>query len=292
MEHGSKDIAESSGWLARHLATVHEMVPDTEIRALNINEIEPTVLHEGDRIFSSAYPGDVKFAGNYYTIDTAAIQDTYLRQYQRLRDDTRASVRDGVRAIDNIVSYDLGGYVPSLGVVYDDSQFGKGMKSTAALMKADAGIEIFHIDIYGWDTHIDQGTTDGVLNAKMLDLSRNVTSLYRDLMATGVTNWTLVILSEFGRRVNENGGYGCEHGEGNAMIVVSPNLSTSAGGRVVTTWPGISVQDRTANDGLKPTRDDRDIWCEILQKRLGNPNMNFVFPGYAPTQQNILFDAA
>lgn len=290
MEQGETGLGGNGGWLARHLATSDEMKLDAEIRALNLAGGLPTVLTQGQKVLTSNYPDELAIGGNWPEVDTEAIKQTYLRQYMRLRDETRSAVRDGVRATLRIQQVNVAQYNSASSVVYDGSTFGRVMKSVAALMKADIGIEIFHTEIGGWDTHIEQGTNDGLLASKMEDLSRGITSLYRDLMADGITNWTLVVISEFGRRINENGGEGCEHGEGNTMMVLSPNLKSTAGGKVLTDWPGIEVENRTQHDGLKPTTDDRDVWAEIVEKRLGNPNIGFIFPGYTPQKTNLLFE--
>lgn len=291
MEYGGIANGSQGGWIARHLATVEELEADATIRALNLAATQPTALHGAPKVYTTLDPAYSEYGGWMGDFDTNAVKASLLRQYMRLRDNTRASVRDGVRAVEKIQSLGINGYVPSSGVVYDTSQFGTAMKSTAALMKADIGVEVFHVDITGWDTHVEQGTVSGLLNNKMSDLSRNITALYRDLMQSQVTNWTLVVISEFGRRINENGGRGCEHGEGNTMFVVSPNLKPTAGGKILTDWPGIAPGDRTAHDGLEPTTDDRDVWAEIITKRLNNPNLSKVLPGYSPVKRDLLFAA-
>lgn len=292
MAHGSQDVGVASGWLARHLSTVDEMVADAAIRTMNFSDVQPLALAKADRMFTSSNPSSVKYGGTFSNLDTAQVQATFLRQYLRLRDDTKRAVRDGVRATDMVQQLNIASYAPASGVIYDNTEFGNAMKATAAMMKADIGIEVFHADIRGWDTHVEQGTTNGLLATKMENLATNVTALYRDLMASNITNWTIVIFSEFGRRINENGGHGCEHGEGNTMLVLSPNLATTTGGKVKANWPGIAPSDRTYYDGLRPTLDDRDVWCEILKKRLNNQNTNIVFPNFTPTTPNILFPAA
>lgn len=291
MEYGGVNNGTQGGWIARHLATSDELELDASIRALNFAATKPIALHGAPKVFTTLDPSSTEYGGYMGDFDTNGAKATLLKQYMRLRDETRSSVRDGVRAVEKIQSLGINGYLPSSGIVYDSSQFGTAMKSTAALMKADIGVEVFHVDITGWDTHVEQGTVGGLLDSKMADLSRNVTALYRDLMQSGITNWTLVVLSEFGRRINENGGRGCEHGEGNTMFVISPNLKSTAGGKVLSEWPGIAPANRTRNDGLRPTTDDRDIWAEIIKKRLNNPNLNKVMPGYTPVKKDLLFAA-
>ena len=61
-----------------------------------------------------------------------------------------------------------------------------------------------------------------------------------------------------------------------------------AGGRVITkNWPGLAREQLESGQDLKVTVDYRDILAEIVQKRLGNPNLGFVFPSWTPTMLNV-----
>ena len=292
MQQGEVTQSGNGGWLARHLASVDEVVPDAEIRAMNLHPTKPVVLHGGEKVFTAWRADEVKYGGSFGSFNTSSVKEMYLRQYMRLRDRSRSAVRDGVRAANLISQMDLVNYVGGPGIVYDNSDFGHSMRCMAGMMKADDGIEVFFTNIVNWDTHVEQGTVGGTLDTKMNDLARNVTMFYRDMMNAGITNWTIVVVSEFGRRINENGGHGTEHGEGNTMLVLSPNLKASAGGKIITDWPGIEVENRTRHDGLRPTTDDRDVWAEILTKRLENPNLEYIFPDHEVQKTDLLFEAA
>ena len=86
---------------------------------------------------------------------------------------------------------------------------------------------------------------------------------------------TVVVMSEFGRRVFENADSGTDHGHGNNMLVLSGNATGGLHG----TWPGLA--DAQLNDGdVEVTTDFRRVLSEILIRRLGNPHLGTVFPGY------------
>ena len=91
-------------------------------------------------------------------------------------------------------------------------------------------------------------------------------------------NVTVVVMSEFGRRIKENAALGTDHGHGNMMMVMGNGIQ---GGQVVADWPGLHGDQRVGPGDLAITTDYRDVLAEIIVNRLNNPNVAEVFPGYA-----------
>ena len=152
----------------------------------------------------------------------------------------------------------------------------------AQLIKSDVGLEIACLDIGGWDTHEDQGGTQGQMAANLDDLARGLGAFYADLRDFR-SEVTVVTMSEFGRRANENASAGTDHGHGNCMFVVGGGLN----GGVYARWPGL--QDDMLDDGdLAITTDYRDVLAEILANRARNPAIDQIFPDFTPTPQGIL----
>ena len=89
---------------------------------------------------------------------------------------------------------------------------------------------------------------------------------------------TLVVKSEFGRRVAENGSAGTDHGHGGVMMVLGGNVN---GGQVHGQWPGLDPVS-LGNGDLPITTDYRDVLAEILALRLGNTSLQDVFPQHTP----------
>ncbi len=109
-------------------------------------------------------------------------------------------------------------------------------------------------------------------------------AFYADVIASGFPV-TVVVVSEFGRNVRENGSGGTDHGRGTTMFAMGKGI---AGGRVLTkNWPGLAKENLEAGQDLKVTVDYRDILSEIVQNRLGNPNLGFVFPSWTPTTLGV-----
>ena len=161
------------------------------------------------------------------------------------------------------------------------------MKQIAQLVKADVGLEVACIDLGGWDTHANQVTaadpTVGNMANRLRSLSTGVSALITDLQdrfdATEKDKQgiTVVVMSEFGRRVMENGGLGTDHGHGNAMFTFGRGIN---GGKVYTNpWPGLADENLDRGD-LKGTTEYRDVLGEILEKRVGNDRVGEVFPDH------------
>ncbi len=85
---------------------------------------------------------------------------------------------------------------------------------------------------------------------------------------------TLLTISEFGRRVAENGSRGADHGHGNAMLLLGGGVR---GGKVYAKWPGLAPAALVAGD-LAATTDYRSVIGEVLQKRCGLGSLSDVFP--------------
>jgi uncharacterized protein (DUF1501 family) len=85
----------------------------------------------------------------------------------------------------------------------------------------------------------------------------------------------LVAMTEFGRRVRENSGLGTDHGRAGVMLVLGGGVR---GGKVFARWPGLEPHQLEEPGDLRVTTDYREVLAEVVQKRLGNPNVARVFP--------------
>src|SRR5262249_30240053 len=118
----------------------------------------------------------------------------------------------------------------------------------------------------------------------MQDFSNSLGAFYADVITTGYSV-TVVAFSEFGRNVRENGSQGTDHGRASALFAMGKGI---AGGRVlVKNWPGLAKENLDSGEGIKVTIDYRDILSEIVQNRLGNTNLGFIFPSWTPTMLGV-----
>jgi uncharacterized protein (DUF1501 family) len=170
-------------------------------------------------------------------------------------------------------------YTPA--AVYPETELGAALRDVARLIKAKVGLATAAVDCGDWDMH--EGLGAAVKGQRMYDnlteLALALAAFAADLGPEGLKSVTLLTVSEFGRRVQENGSRGADHGHGNAMLLLGGGVK---GGKVYAKWPGLAPAALVAGD-LAVTTDYRSVIGEILQKRCGIGSLAEVFPAVAPS---------
>jgi uncharacterized protein (DUF1501 family) len=286
MEVGKpRDPNLGSGWLGRHLATTPPVNQNAPLRAVGLNYGLQQTLKGGPKALPIPDLDRFGFTGNAGTLPQ---RSQWLQQrYEQTGDPLKSNARHTQATIDLLDRIDFANYVPAGGAVYpnDSFRFGYAMKSVAALIRADVGVEAVHLDLGGWDTHAAQGVFSGTMANLMDALAKALAALHKDLFAANRRDFTVAVLSEFGRVVAENGSGGTDHGHGNSAMFLGGNVR---GGRVLANWPGLARDQLHDGQDLRVTIDYRDLLAEIVQKRLGNSNLGVVFPDYTPTFRGIV----
>lgn len=273
-----------TGWLGRHLATVPPLKADAPLRALAISGAVPNTLWGAPKTIPSANPANFSIGGGTATRDDrlALLAADYAGTAQPMR----SVALDTVSTIALMRQVNITGYRPANGATYPTSNFGQALRSAAAMIKADVGVEAVTVDRGGWDTHASQGTTTGSMANSMRDLADALGAFHADVIqGTQASRVTVVVISEFGRNVRENGTQGTDHGRGSAMFAMGRNIG---GGRVLTqNWQPLVRENLELGQDVKVTIDYRDILSEIVRVRLGNPNVGLVFPDFVPVNRRV-----
>jgi uncharacterized protein (DUF1501 family) len=276
-----------TGWLGRHLASVPPLRTAAPLRALGLSSGLPQTLYGAPRALPIADPTNFGIVGGAATRDARA--EWLTGDYSLTIDPLRSAALDVSNTLKLLRTVDFANYRPANAAAYPNSGFGRSLRSTAALIKADVGIEAVQVDIGGWDTHQNQDPVNatGSMYRTMQDFSNSIGAFWADvLQGSGTYRVTLVAISEFGRNVRENGSLGTDHGRAGAMFVLGAGI---AGGRVLTVnWPGLAREQLESGQDLRVTLDHRDVLAEIVSKRLGNPNLATVFPDYTPTFRGVV----
>ncbi len=203
---------------------------------------------------------------------------TFESLYAEARDRVLGGTgREAFDAMKTLKAADPSRYEPEHGADYPRTPFGQALKQIAQLVKADVGLEVAFAEIGGWDTHVNQGSSQGQLATRLDDFARGLSALVVDL-GERMSDTVVLTMSEFGRAVNENGNRGTDHGHGNAMMVIGGGVR---GGQVHGRWPGLSVDRRYEGRDLAVTTDFRDVFGEIVVRHLGVADPRPIFPGYA-----------
>ena len=268
------------GWLGRHLRNTPPL-GNGPLRGLTVDWSMPLSCQGGPQMAAANDPASQPFPGN--ALSALRRRHRLESMYEKAGLPLSEGGLNGLTMLDVVAGVDFKHYVPANGAVYPGSTFGTGLMRIATLIKANVGLEVFTIDIEGWDTHIDMGPVDGVLHLLLTDLCDSLEAFYLDL-GSQMDGVVVAVMSEFGRRVAENASAGTDHGHGNCMILMGGHVD---GGRVLThNWPGLAPTNLDAGE-LAITIDYRDILAEILVNRLAEPDISSVFPNYTPVFRGI-----
>lgn len=268
MERGLKNQADSTGggWLGRHLTT--SSGSPSPLRAVAFSSIMPDSL--GGAIGATALSSLAEFRL------AEGLEIEHLRKlYARGDGPIDQAGRETLQVLDSLNRVDPRGYQPEHGAAYPDHPTSQALREVAFLIKQEMGLEVACLDVGNWDTHVAQGQTEGWLSSLLGDLGRSVAAFRKDLGSRS-KKVTVVVQTEFGRRVAENSGLGTDHGAGGVLFVLGGGVK---GGKVYADWPGL-VPDKLVGPGdLKVTTDYRDVLAELLAARFGNHRTAEVFPG-------------
>ncbi len=274
---GEKQIA--SGWIARHLLTA-PWENESPFRAIGIGVGLQASLRGPVPAAALKSVAEFHLPGNQEGV--AVLQQTLSSLYeipaedQSLFQGLSSQAATTFEAMDLLAGLDPDRYEPSSGAAYPEDEFGQGLSQIALLAKSELGLEIACVDIGGWDTHVQQGAEEGRMPQLMASVAGGLAAFYQD-MGAKMNEVTVVTMSEFGRRVAENGGGGTDHGHGGVMFVMGGGI---LGGKVYGEWPGLAPEDLYGPGDLAITTDFREVLAEIVQKRLMNDRIDEIFPGY------------
>lgn len=281
MERGAV-VGDYSGWLARHLMTL-DTGNQSALRAIGVGDMLPASLSGAVSATPLSSIAEYHLQGRPERVGEmqAVLQAMYAQEGGGL-----TAVADQTFATLSILQQLNNAPYQPRGRAYPDAEFGRALQTTAQLLRADVGVEVACLDFGGWDTHVAQGSVEGVLARQLTTLAAGLAAFYEDL-ADGIGRVTVVVMSEFGRRVAENGGLGTDHGHGNMMLLLGGGL---VGGQVYARWPGLQPEQLTGPGDLTITTDYRDVLGELLRRRLNNPALADVFPGYTVQELGLAVD--
>ena len=168
-------------------------------------------------------------------------------------------------------------YAPGHGAEYPRGPLANSLRQIAQLIKADLGMEIAFADVGGWDTHVNQGASEGQLAQRLSEFGQALAAFSRDL-GERMSDVVVLTMSEFGRTVAENGNVGTDHGHATAMFALGGGVR---GGKVYGTWPTLDPATRFEGRDLAVPTDFRDLFAEVLTGHLGAADVAAGFPGDA-----------
>jgi uncharacterized protein (DUF1501 family) len=209
-------------------------------------------------------------------VDRAAVADAFAAIYDG-GDAMSAAFRDGEMARKEL----LGDMPPDEETKADNGAPGpEGFPQVAGrlagLLRQDQRIRLAFVDLGGWDTHVNQGGASGQLANHLAPLGEGLAALARGL-GPQLDDTVVIVMSEFGRTVHENGNGGTDHGHGNVMWLLGGAVG---GGELHGRWPGLDAAALYQGRDLAVTSDFRDVIGLVLERhlRVSDAALATVFP--------------
>lgn len=263
MEHGG--IA-AGGWLGRFLRAQNQ-TSIGPLSAMALGRAVPECLRGAPAATVLESLDDFSLGDN-----RARLMRSLTKLYGMQTDMLATAGRDTLGALERVDALRQSAYHPANGADYGTDEFSHGLLQVARLIKARVGLQAASVDLGGWDSHFSQSL---IMDPLITRLARGLSAFYQDL-GPEMQHTTVVVMTEFGRRVEENSAFGTDHGRGSVMFAMGGGIK---GGRVLGHWPGLSREVLEGPGDLPVTTNYRNVLAPILQRH-GAEQLDQVFPNF------------
>jgi uncharacterized protein (DUF1501 family) len=259
------------GWLNRYLDATAKK-EDTPLRALAIQDLLPRALRGKapvlavPRLKSDESEGLLDLFDDVYKGGGGMEEDIGGRTMEGGALSGRESAVDvGRHTIETLRHFwevvDSADKKKKNAVNYPRNGLATRLKTVASVIKADQGLEVVALDTSGFDTHQGQGSTDGSMQRLLSSLATSVKAFFDDL-GPASDRVTVLVMTEFGRTVAENGNRGTDHGRGSVMFAMGGNVK---GGQVLGDFGTLETKDLEDRRDLQVKIDFRTVFAQVLK---------------------------
>jgi uncharacterized protein (DUF1501 family) len=267
------------GWMNRLLKVLADPAADVArppVQAVNLGATMPRILTGPMPVASLPAGGADQQRGGGSPALSQALDRLYAddriagASWQAMRETRQAML--AATSADMDAGMDPGiarGAVPLAGLSRDAARLGR-------LMRREPGMRAAFFSVGGWDTHTNQGGARGQLATRLQTLAGGLTALAQEL-DDRLDDTVVIVMSEFGRTVRQNGTQGTDHGHGNVMWLMGAGVR---GGRVHGEWPGLEASALHEGRDLAVTTDFRQVIAAVLERhlRLDDRQLAYVLP--------------
>jgi uncharacterized protein (DUF1501 family) len=260
IESGTPGIKSTpDGWMNRVLAVLPSPHPPTE--ALSLGALLPRIL-TGPMPVVNIPLG--RAAARRMPLDNPIIEQAFDRLYGG-NDPLSQAYHEGRVARKKLLSELAQDMTEADNGAPGPEGFPNDAARLADLIRRDPTIRLAFISLGGWDTHVSQGSTGGQLAKHLKPLADGLADFAKKL-GPAYDDTVVLVISEFGRTVRENGNGGTDHGHGNVMWVMGGRVR---GGVIYGRWMGLSPNDLYQERDLAVTTDFREPIEHVLRAHLG-----------------------
>src|SRR2546429_8456000 len=216
MESGTPGVKSTAdGWLNRYCRHDREH-EDTPFRAVAFGPQLP-------RILRGSPPSPAIDARQAFGLRApqGAARDRLTRAFEELYAGSAtgllsSSSQEAFEAVQLLKQANPTQYRPENDAEYPRGRLGRSLQQIAQLINGNLGLRVAFADVTGWDTHVNQGSSEGQLAARLAGLGQALTAFAQDL-GEKLDDVVVLTMSEFGRTVRGNGNSGTDPGEATAM---------------------------------------------------------------------------
>ena len=276
-----------SGWLGRYLDTLPR--PLDALAAWNTSGETPRALLSGQSGVP-AIPNASTYTYASPNRGSAAVQERAAAQVMAANPAAgrphlafvNSTSRGALDTLDRVAQ--ATSYTPT--VAYPNTGFGLAMRTVAGAIVRGVGSKVYWVQTGGFDTHSQQGAQSGGAYGNLMGtLGDGLWAFYSDVRNQGLINdTTVIVFSEFGRRISENGSAGTDHGAAGLMMAIGGMVRGGLHGTAAALAPGSPTLENNSGD-VRYETDFRSVYARVLDQWLGVnsvPILNGDFRAGAP----------
>jgi uncharacterized protein (DUF1501 family) len=260
-----------SGWLGRYLDTLPR--PVDALAAWNTTGETPRALLSGTTGVP-AIPSASTYTYASPNRGSVALEERTAAQIMASNPATgrphlafvNSTSRGAIETLDRVAQATA--YTPT--VVYPNNGFALALRTVAGAIAKSIGSRVFWVQTGGYDTHAQQGQGGGGGYANLMGtLGDGLWAFYSDIRNQGLSNdTTVIVFSEFGRRISENGSNGTDHGAAGLMMALGGMVRGGLYGTAASLAPGNPTLENNSGD-VRYETDFRSVYAKLLDQWLG-----------------------
>jgi uncharacterized protein (DUF1501 family) len=273
------------GWMNRLASALASKGQDASqrLQAVNLGPVMPRIF-SGNAPVASLAQGNGAIAKGVLDRESAA--EAFAKLYSgndKLSETVREATATRKEIMNSLASDDPKadqGALALRGLAQDTTRLGQ-------LIQRDPRVRLAFVPVGGWDTHVNQGNGKGQLANRLAILGDAIDAMIK-AMGDKFKDTTVLVMSEFGRTLRQNGNQGTDHGHGNVVWAFSGSLQ---GGKVHGAWPGLESSALNEGRDLAITTDFRQILTSFSERRLRltDKQLTQIFPEYKAQRGAELF---
>lgn len=270
LENGTPGIRSTQdGWMNRLLSQLPKEERATQ--ALNVGVTTPYIF-KGDLDVANIKPG--KNSASSIPTDRPQIRAAFSNLYSGT-DELSKAFQAGAKARDTVLAELNKEMMMASRGAKNAHAFVDDAADVARLMVGDSRTQLAFMDIGGWDSHANQNP---LLERQLSPLGQGLATLMTGLKPI-LDDTVIVVMSEFGRTMKENGNKGTDHGFGNVMWLLGGSIR---GRQVHGDWLGLTEGVLHKKRDLPVNTDFREVLSQVILNHLDVPSdrLSSIFPDF------------